>query len=260
MKNKRVDNILNLNPRRTPIWKKLVWAAAMLTLVCGLIAQAQLPATNLPSVAIYATDPTALEGTSSGSFTLIRHGDTSGALTVDLTISGTASNGVDYTQIPTTATIPAGSLAVDIPVDPIVDLTHRGNKTVVLTVDTNANYFAFVHRAVVEIIDDTFNIPPPTITLVSPTNGSMYAFPATITLQATANDPDVPIQSVSFFAGDEFLGRVTNSPYSLVWTNARPGRYAVFARAVDQVEQSTLSAASHITVTNSMPITTHRMP
>src|SRR5262249_41373747 len=157
----------------------------------------------------------------SGSFTLIRHGDSSAALTVDLVASGTASNGVDYAMIPATITIPAGSLAVDIPVDPIVDLVNRGNKTVVLTVGANANYHALVRRAVVVIIDDTFNIPPPTITLDSPTNGSVFGFPATIPLQASASDPDVSIKSVSFFAGDQFLGRATNSPYSLVWTNAR---------------------------------------
>jgi len=230
-------------------WKAIGLIAV--TLALGRGAQAQITDTNLPVVAIFAPDPTALEGTSSGAFTLIRYGATSNALTVDLTISGTASNGVDYTEISNVVVIPAGFLAVDIPVNPIVDNVNRGNKTVVLAVDTNAAYRVFNRRAVVEIIDDTFNIPRPTVTLVSPTNGSVYGFPATILLSATASDPDVAIKSVSFFANDEFLGRATNSPYSFTWTNAWPGRYAVFARAVDTVDQSTISAAAHITVTNS---------
>jgi Bacterial Ig domain len=229
-------------------WKTMGLLGCMLSF--GIAAHGQFfNWTNQPPATIFATDPTALEGTSSGAFTLIRTGqDSSNALTVDLTISGTASNGVDYATISNVVTIPAGSLAVDIPVLPIV--VNTGNKTVVLSVGTNNTFFAYGRKAVVEIIDDTFNIPQPTVNLVSPTNGSVFGSPATITLQATASDPDVTISSVSFYANDEFLGKTTNSPYSLTWTNARPGRFAVFARAVDQVGQSAISAAAHITLTN----------
>ncbi len=240
---------MNMKMNQYCNWKTVGLLAGMLAF--GMATQAQVIDTNLPSVALFATDPTALEGTSSGAFTLIRYGNTNNALSVDLGISGTASNGVDYTQISNVVTIPAGMLAMDIPVNPIVDAANRGNKRVELTVETNAAYRALSRRAVVEIIDDTFNIPRPMVTLVSPTNGSVFAYPATIALQATASDPDVKITSVSFYADDEFLGKSTNSPYSLTWTNARPGRYAVFARAVDEVEQSTISAAAHIMVTNS---------
>src|SRR5207249_3924617 len=124
---------------------------------------------------------------------------------------------------------------------------------VVLTVETNASYVVGKKgRAVVQIIDDAFNIPPPTVTLISPTNGSVFGYPATINLEATASDPEVPIQKVSFYADNYFLGQSTNSPYSFVWTNVFPGHYTVFARAVDQVGQSVFSAGARITVTNSV--------
>jgi Bacterial Ig domain len=240
-----------MNMKLKQYWKTIGLLAVTLAVSKGV--QAQDFDTNLPVVTIFAPDPTALEGTSSGAVTLTRNGSTSNALTVDLAISGSASNGVDYTQISNVVVIPAGFLAVDIPVNPIIDNVNRGNKSVVLTVETNAAYNVFRRHAVVEIIDDTFDIPKPTVTLVSPTNGSVYGFPTNITLLATATDPDVSITSVSFYANDDFLGKVTNSPYTLTWTNARPGHIAIFARAVDQVDQSTFSAPAHITVTNSGP-------
>jgi hypothetical protein len=208
---------------------------------------------NLPVVTLVATDPTALEGTSTGAFTLLRHGPTNADLTVGLGISGTASNGVDYQTISNMITIPAGSLAVDIPVIPIIDNAVRGNKSVVLTVQSNANYVAFLRRAVVEIIDDTFNIPPPTVMITSPSNGSVFTNPVSITITATATDPDATIRSVSFFANDDFLGVSTNAPYSVTVSNLHAGFYALFARAVDNAGKSMLSAAVHITVTNDTP-------
>jgi hypothetical protein len=61
---------------------------------------------------------------------------------------------------------------------------------------------------------------------------------------------------VSFYENDSFLGKVTNSPYSLVWSNAPSGHYALFARAVDDVDHSAVSPPVHVTVTNPMPVVT----
>jgi len=138
---------------------------------------------------------------------------------------------------------------VDIPVTPIV--VNTGNKTVTLTVETNSAYArGFRRSATVQIIDDTFNDPLPTVTLTSPTNGSSYSAPATVVLSATASEPDFNITSVSFFADDFLLGRATNSPFSLTVTNVHAGHYEIFARAVDSAGQSAFSTPVQITVTN----------
>jgi Bacterial Ig domain len=239
-----------------------VVAGALASMNC-LQAQIQVPPTPGPvppdpvagpSVSILATDPYALEGTSSGAFTLIRTGPTTNALTVNLLISGTASNGVDYVTIPDTATIQLGFSAVDIAVQPIVDLAKRGNKTVVLSVDTNSAYTAKRwQHATVTIVDDTFNILPPTITLTSPTNGSLFGTATPIQFSADASALGDSLQFVSFYVDDFLLGRATTSPYSITWTNPVPGKFVAFARAVDQVGQSTLSAPNHFTVTNDAP-------
>jgi hypothetical protein len=224
-------------------------------LAFGSHLRAQSPATTEPFVEILATDPTALEGTSSGAFTLIRDGDTNADLTVYLEILGTASNGVDYAVITNAIVIPTNYLAVDIPVQPLIDTVNRGNKTVILKIETNANYqVGGARSAEVTIIDDVFNTPPPTVTITDPTNGSTFAYPADITLTAEASDPGAKIQSVSFYANDDFLGHATNAPYTLSWTNARAGNYTLFARAVDNLNQSALSSLVQITVTEVLPV------
>ncbi|MGO8697735.1 MAG: Ig-like domain-containing protein [Limisphaerales bacterium] len=224
-------------------------------LAFGTHLRAQSATATGPFVEILATDPTALEGTSSGAFTLVRNGDTNAELTVYVEILGTASNGVDYALITNAIVIPTNYLAVDIPVLPLIDTTNRGNKTVVLKIETNANYLVGGGRsAEVTIIDDIFNTPLPTVTITDPTNGSTFAFPADITLTANASDPGASIQSVSFYANDDFLGRVTNSPYTLPWTKARAGHYTLFARAVDNLDQSSLSPLVQITVTDVLPV------
>lgn len=233
----------------------LSFVVAALSFGPCLHAQSPTPNPDNPLVFVLATDPTALEGTSSGSFTLIRYGPNTNDLSVTLAISGTASNGIDYAAIPAVVTIPTGAQAVDIPVQTIVDTATRGNKSVILTVVTNAAYRVTQPRlAKVEIIDDVFNIPPPTVAITSPTNNAGFDDPASITVTAEASDPGSPIQSVSFYANDNFLGKVAKSPYSLVWTNPHAGRYILFARAVDQVNQSTLSAPVQITVTDAVPV------
>ena len=215
----------------------------------------------LPLAEIFASDPTALEGASSAAFTLTRLGPTNAALTINYLISGTASNGVDYVKILNSKLIPAGFSAADIVINPLINPASTGSKKVVLTLETNAAYQLGRHTsASVNIVDDAFGNQPPSVALVSPVDGAGFAYPATIKLEAKAADNDDAIQKVSFYADDDFLGESTQSPYSLVWTNARPGRYALFARAVDVVGKSAISSAVHISVTNPTPAVTLLSP
>ncbi|MBI4323858.1 MAG: hypothetical protein HY674_01195 [Chloroflexi bacterium] len=244
--------------------KALTLIACILSLGNGLLAQdapplppapPTPPVTDLPVVEVLGMDPTALVGASSGAFTVVRSGSPTAALVVQYAISGTAVNGVDYNAIKSDVTIPAGFLAADIVIVPIGDSPNRGNRTVILTLQTNANYRLLHHKkATLNLVDDVFNNQAPAITLTSPADGAVFKLPAVITLEATATDPDDTLLKVSFYANDRTLGRVTNSPYTLNWTNPPAGRYALFARAVDPFGKSTLSAPVHITVTNAPPV------
>lgn len=226
--------------------KSFTLAACMIASAAQVNAQTNM---NPPTVKILATDPVALEGTSTAAFTLIRDGDTNTALAVSVNFSGTASNGVDYALVSSPVTIPAGFRAVDIPITPLV--VNTGNKIVIATVETNSSYsVCFIRHAAVTIVDDVFDIPPPTVAITSPTNGSKFLAPATFTVTATASDPDSAIASVSFFAGDFFLGRATNSPFSVTVSNVHAGHYEIFARALDQAGQSAFALPVSVTVTN----------
>jgi hypothetical protein len=219
----------------------------------GGILQAQ---TAPPAVIVLASDPAALTGVSGGAFTLIRYGSTNDDLAVNVSFSGTASNGVDYNAISTTLTIPAGIKAVDVPVQPLVSALNTGNKTVILSLEKDPAYYLVSNRrATVKIIDDAFNIPAPTVSIVSPADGMGFTSPSSITLTAEVSDPNVVIKSVSFYANDDLLGRVTNSPYTLVWNNPKQGAYALFSRALDDTGKSSVSTAVNITVSNTPVVT-----
>lgn len=213
------------------------------------------PDTNGPLVEVLATDPTALRGASSAAFTFVRDRGAEADLLVQFSIAGTAVNGVDYKEIKAELLIPTGFLAADLVIEPIADSPNHGNKTVVLMLATNANYWLDGHRrAAATIVDDLYNDKPPTVSLTSPADGAVFTLPAVVTLEATAADPDDAIKKVSFYANDRPLGAVTNSPFTLSWTNPPVGAWALFARAVDQFGKSTLSDPVHITVTNAPPV------
>ena len=219
--------------------------------LAGLILTCLPLTAQIAEVMVVAPDPTAFEGTSSGDFTHISSGPTNDALQVAVRLSGSASNGVDYVTIPDLISIPAGALATDVKIDPLVDASNRGNKTVILTVETNVAYsLGRYHYAQLKIIDDVFDFLPPSVSLTSPTNNSQFDNPTSITLAAEAGAPGLNIQSVSFYANDKFLGRSVTSPYSLVWSNPPGGQFALFARALDQFGRSALSAPVHISITD----------
>jgi hypothetical protein len=96
---------------------------------------------NKPTVSVAATDAYAAAfGNDPGAFTVTRTGDTTNPLTVNYTLSGTATNGVDYSSLPLSVTIPAGSASTTFQVRPIVGTAVKPDENVVLTLSTNSAY------------------------------------------------------------------------------------------------------------------------
>ena len=94
-----------------------------------------------PVVTVSAAIPTANEtGLVAGKFTVTRSGATTAALAVKLTLSGTATNGTDYSTIGTTVTIPIGSSSADIAVTPLADTLSEGSETVIATITSDSAY------------------------------------------------------------------------------------------------------------------------
>jgi hypothetical protein len=94
-----------------------------------------------PSIDLVASDSLAAElGTDRGRFTLVRSGDTSAALTVNYTVSGTASNGVDYATLSGSAVFAAGSNSTSVMVAPLADSLAEENETITLSLSPGANW------------------------------------------------------------------------------------------------------------------------
>ena len=89
---------------------------------------------------------------------------------------------------------------------------------------------------------------PPSVAITSPSGGTTFTAPATITIDATAADADGSVQQVEFFANGAPIGSDATSPYSLAWPNVGAGSYSLTAVATDNHGATATSTAVSITV------------
>jgi len=203
--------------------------------------------TNLPVVSVEAAIPLVRENlrnlrshppsTNTGRFNITRAGGSSNALTVQYSLSGTASNGVDYVPLSGTALFPAGIRSTEVVVAPVDDKLVEGDETVVLTLTPDSTYHVGMSNRAVVTIHDSHDVP--TATMIAPANGAVVPAGTNIVLGANALGGDGFIAKVEFFEGERNLG-IANGPlrtpdgmYLLTWSNVPPGLYAVRARATD---------------------------
>ena len=125
-----------------------------------------------------------------------------------------------------------------------------GTYPVSLTV-TNTN---LVSGSGVRSVTVPFLPPPPpniapSVALISPVSGGSFADPATVSVAATASDPDGTISSVRFYVGNTLIGTATVAPFAIpsAITLAR-GTYLLTAIATDNGGLTTTSAGVTIDV------------
>lgn len=120
---------------------------------------------DLPVVSITASDAAASEaGLDPGEFTISRTGSTAASMTVNLTRTGTATSGTDYSAIATTQTIPAGAASMVVNVTPLQDTANEGTETIILTLASGSSYtLGTPTTATVNLLDDDRS----TVTLVA---------------------------------------------------------------------------------------------
>ncbi|HEX8739690.1 MAG TPA: Ig-like domain-containing protein, partial [Casimicrobiaceae bacterium] len=73
----------------------------------------------------------------------------------------------------------------------------------------------------------------PTVTLTAPAAGADYYAPATVSLAATASDPDGSVARVEFRADGLLVGTAATAPYAITWANVPAGTYSITATAYD---------------------------
>jgi hypothetical protein len=87
---------------------------------------------------------------------------------------------------------------------------------------------------------------PPTVTITSPTNGTVLAAPASFTFAADASDSGGSVSQVEFFNGGTSLGVDASSPYSVAVSSLAAGSYTLSAVATDNLGAKATNSVSLI--------------
>ena len=98
-----------------------------------------------------------------------------------------------------------------------------------------------------------YDVPTPTVSLVTPTNGAAFVLPTNVPLTVSVTNNGTTVTQVSFYQnGTNLIGSSYSSPYTLNWTNPSVGNYSITAQVSytsNGTSTSTVtSAASAITV------------
>lgn len=89
---------------------------------------------------------------------------------------------------------------------------------------------------------------PPLVSIIAPSNGTMFTAPASFSINANASDADGVVTQVEFYNGTALLGTSVAAPYTFNWLNVPEGRYLVTAKATDNVGNTTVSSPVVLTV------------
>jgi len=84
-----------------------------------------------------ASQATLIEGCDSMIFTFSRPGDNSAPLTIYFNITGSATNGVDYTNFPDSIVIPAGASSINVVIYGFLDGLTEGMENIIITIPAN---------------------------------------------------------------------------------------------------------------------------
>ena len=112
--------------------------------------------------------------------------------------------------------------------------------------------------AQITITVNTLTNKPPVIQLTGPQTAGSLTAPATVTLSATASDPDGSIAKVDFYSNGSFLGSSIVPPYAATLQNLAPGAYTFTAIATDNQGATTTSSSLSLEV--QPPLTNTGLP
>ncbi len=195
-----------------------------------------------PTVYVDASDsdypPAFAENSTGGPFYLSRTGTTTAALTVNYTLSGTATSGVDYTAPSGSAVIPIGASGVEVQITPINDTLAEGTETVIMSLAAGA--YSRTGPATYYITDDespTLSVGFPNVSAAAQESAGTVNIPVTLsaagaapitveylvdhsthdtaTVNGTTPGP-LPYWVRSVRAGSTFTGSI--SPDGVTWT------------------------------------------
>src|ERR1051326_2222419 len=202
-----------------------------------------------PVLSLVTTDPQAYEVTASGdidtaSFAVMRTGG-SNFVRFPITVSGTATYGVDYYTVPGFPLSSNSSTAIfelqtnqnllAFTLYPIQDHLAEGTETAIFTLGTNASYtLGTSNQSVISISDG----PPSSqlAAIIFPPDGSVFASPESIAIKAEGTNA----LELRIYADDQLLA-VSNPPAGPATfmlsaaTNFSPGQHTVYAVGTNRI-------------------------
>jgi hypothetical protein len=84
---------------------------------------------------------------------------------------------------------------------------------------------------------------PPIVSILNPLKGNAYENLSSVEIDAVASDPDGSISKVEFYCNSAKLVELTSTPYTYTWKGVHAGSYSIRAVAIDNLNDSTVSAA-----------------
>jgi hypothetical protein len=129
------------------------------------------------------------------------------------------------------------------------DNVSLGNYTITAKATDNGGLSA-TSQSIDIIVSTSVADIAPTVKMTSPSTGSNFTAPATITFTADARDADGSIVTVEFFNGSIKIGEDNTAPYSFSWDNVAAGTYTIAAKVTDDGGLSTVSQSISIDVRN----------
>lgn len=121
-----------------------------------------------------------------------------------------------------------------------------------LTAIATDNEGAVTSTTVAIVVQPQVELPPPSITLTSPTGTETLSVGDNLTVTAQADDFDGVVTQVEFFVNNQSVAIDTSAPYEYQWT-ASVGTHSFKAQATDDSNLSTTSQEVALVVANSEP-------
>lgn len=118
----------------------------------------------------------------------------------------------------------------------------RGSYSVVVS-----NSFGYIQSTAV-VLDVLFSNVYPQVSLVAPTNGSVFELNEVVLMDASALDADGSIALIEFLANGVKLAERATPPYQFAWSDAPSGLHSLAVVALDNEGARVTSALSQVTV------------
>jgi regulation of enolase protein 1 (concanavalin A-like superfamily) len=207
------------------------------------------------TVTLTANDPTASESGGAGQFTITRTAPTDVALTVNVTVAGTATNTNDYANVPATVAFVSGDVSKIINITPVDDGLTEGPEDVTISLGTGSYDIGASSYGSVSIVDNDI---PPTVFIDSPSvQTPLIATTNGVIVSAQVNDDGTPSALTTTWSCVSGPGVATIESPNATTTAVSftlPGTYVLRLSATDGQfnvsDQTTVSVGNAVTAGN----------